>query len=194
MPCIDLPGAALYGKRQVMNCQQRNPGTIDTGFTLVELLIVMIIVGIIAMLVIPDLGSTLLASRLDASAREVVTALHGAQDLAISSGARYAVVFDLSANRAIVLQVVGVSPFAVTGDLVDHPVSRQPWTVSFTDSGVTLTGAQNSDGKPWVIFDETGAAETSLAIALGAGGRTRTIQLALGVGLVSIDPTPTPIS
>ena len=64
------------------------------GFTILELLMVLSIMGIIAGTAIPNIDNALKAYRADSAARQVLGHLQATRMLALSQNARYRVVFD----------------------------------------------------------------------------------------------------
>ena len=72
------------------------------GMTLVELIIIMVIVGIGATLLAPNIGAWLPTYRLKSATRDVVSAMRVAQLKAISTNTTYRISFDLGAGSFIV--------------------------------------------------------------------------------------------
>jgi len=75
---------------------------LPTGYTLVELLIVVLMLGIMVMAAAPGLNSGLNDARLSGAAEEVVTALEFAQMTAATSGSRTRVTIDAAMDTIIV--------------------------------------------------------------------------------------------
>ena len=73
-------------------CGQRS------GFTLVEMLIVVTIVGILASVIVPTLSSTSGAVSLEAMARSLAADIRGARQSAVQYNGNFAVTFDLANN------------------------------------------------------------------------------------------------
>ncbi len=78
----------------------------DGGFTLIELIVVMAVLGLAAALVIPQMGSVQVL-RVQAALQTVVSDLTFAQADAIAFQQRRAVVFDLENNRYRLVSVPG---------------------------------------------------------------------------------------
>ncbi len=123
------------------------------GFTLVEILVVIVILGIVSAMVIPQIGSRD-DLRCAASARVVMSDLIYAQNLAIS-GQRTIYVRFTSTGYGIYDTPTGTTPIL-------HPINRSAFTAIFGSGGTTgLTGSAISstsfDGATVVAFDELGA-------------------------------------
>jgi prepilin-type N-terminal cleavage/methylation domain-containing protein len=68
--------------------------SVSRGFTLIEALLVVAVVGILAVLTVPDLGRGTALLRAQLAAQEVARALHGARMIAVRQGKRVAVRFN----------------------------------------------------------------------------------------------------
>ena len=71
------------------------------GFTLIEILIVVLILGIVSMTALPGIQAGLTGSRLSGAAMEIVSALEFAQTTAMTSGGRTRVTIDASDNSIL---------------------------------------------------------------------------------------------
>ncbi|MDF1832885.1 MAG: GspH/FimT family pseudopilin [Porticoccaceae bacterium] len=67
-------------------CQRLSSPVRQTGFTLLELVVVLVLLGIIAVLVAPGLGGSLDNAKLKAAGRELLTALRVQRSEAIAQG------------------------------------------------------------------------------------------------------------
>ncbi len=76
----------------------RSPKCRSAGFTLVEMLIVVTIVGILASVIVPTLSSTSGAVTLEAMARCLAADIRGARQSAVQYNGNFAVTFDLANN------------------------------------------------------------------------------------------------
>ena len=102
------------------------------GFTLVEILAVVVILGIASAIVIPQMGSRD-DMKAAAAARVIVADLIYAQNLAISSGTPVYVRFDKAGNKYSML----TNPLSTKtnyGDPVTHPITQQNYVQVFGDT------------------------------------------------------------
>jgi prepilin-type N-terminal cleavage/methylation domain-containing protein len=143
------------------------------GFTLVELMIVLVIIGIAAAIVVP-MASSAGSLQIRAAANIVASDLEYAKSLSISRGQRYAVIFNATGAS---YQIEDLSkPVGDPGRIVDHPVKKGfKYLVSFKADGrlgqVQITSV-SFDGRPAVSFDSLGSPYSgteSSATALNSG-------------------------
>ncbi len=81
-----------------------------TGFTLVEMLIVVTIVGILASVIVPTLSSASGAVALEATARGLAADIRGARQSAVQYNASFAMTFNLTNNSYQTSPVSGSAP------------------------------------------------------------------------------------
>ena len=161
-----------------------SPPTNPVGFTLAELLVVIVILGIAAMVVIPTIHDNH-DFEVSSAARLLVADLMFAQTYAIAQKHDYQVVFDM-ANETYEIQ----NPD--DGSVITHPVNKTPYRVDFPASEhmneVTLTTAD---------FDATNLVRfNSLGIPYNGGGNQLAARgkVTLSAGKFNVDVTVEPIS
>jgi len=99
------------------------------GFTLVEILAVIVILGIASAIIIPQIG-TRDDMRARAAARNLVADLIYAQNLAISSGKVVYVRFDVANNKySLITDPLSTKP--KFGDPIEHPITQTDYVTQF---------------------------------------------------------------
>lgn len=142
------------------------------AFTLVELLIVVVLMGIAGALVIPQMG-TVGSLRVQGALRTVVSDITFAQADAIAFQERRAVVFDLDASSYSLVQVLSgeIDPAANTLYEPSRPGGR--FVADLADprfGGARITRA-DFNGGPILVFDDVGAPVADASSdAPGTGG------------------------
>ena len=162
---------------------QRRTGFLTGGFTLIEILVVVVILGIAAAIVVPAIGSR---SDLKATsaARMIMADLIYAQNRSISQQKKHYVRFDKAAQTYEVLEQV--SPSAV---LIKHPVNADNFVVKLGSGGakpirdVTIDTAA-FDGKTILVYD----AATNTDSPMNAG------KVTLACGTLKLTITIEPFS
>lgn len=182
------------------------------AFTLIELLIVVVLLGIAGMLVVPAMGSVGVL-RIQAAVRTLVSDLTFAQGDAIAQQQRRAVVFDVPNNRYTLVQVVGGQINTDTGALYNPGNNGNRFEISFDDpqfAGATMASANfgSSTAPSTLIFDDMGSpaaaatgdtAGTGGAVRITGQGQTFDIIVEPFTGRVSVrrinavPTTPTPV-
>ncbi len=164
-----------------------------SGFTAVEIVIVILIAGILAALALPGLNASLLDARLTAASSEVVVALEFAQHAAVTTGrpSRVTVTTVTASAPSVTVEQIGyaadfdnpaVTELAevdvenATYALVTHPLNPvENYDIDFADyggfDGVSLSSASFGVDN-FVVFDARGAPSSAGNITLAAGGRS----------------------
>ena len=160
-----------------------------TGFTLIEILIVVVVIGIAAMIAVPMMSSAA-SMQIRSAANMIAADLEYAKSTAISRGQNYSVVFDPDGNS---YQIQGPS------GVIDHPVKKGfQYIVNFqSDSRLSRVDIVDADFDPGssqtITFDYLGSPSngggislSSGVITLQAGGITKTVQVEPVTGYISI--------
>ena len=168
------------------------------GFTLVEILVVVVILGIVATIILPQIGNRD-DLRAASMARALMADLSYAQGQAVALQRPQYVRFDLVNNRYDVLD--RLTP---TEQIVTHPVNKNPFTVLLGSArndnlkDVVLDAA-SFDTQPVIMFDELGtprsynptthtsAAMVSGSVRLRSHAYTLTVSVEPYSGVLSVN-------
>lgn len=128
------------------------------GFSLAELLAVVVVIGLIAGIVSMSFVATLPRAELNSSVHDIAAAVKGAHSDSIARNAEFRIYYDLEANSFEIR-----SPFQLGGDLAQREQDRQvirrvmlPKSVSI--SRVTIDGIEYKEGRVFVAFSPLGSA------------------------------------
>ena len=122
------------------------------GFTLIEILVVVVILGLVSAIIVPQLGSRTDLNAIS-GARQLTADLLFAQSRAVATQKKHYIQFSAAGNSYQVLD--SISPIHV----ITQPVLQSPYQVFFNSgslAGVTL-GTVNFDTQAILAFDELGA-------------------------------------
>lgn len=148
-------------------CQHRRH-----GYTLVEILIVVTIMGIAGMVVLPALGQTDIL-RVQGAVRSIVADITFAQSDALAYQSQRAIVFDTAKNQYTIVEVTGSTIDVEADALYDPRGPDQRFVVDFDEprwGNVQLATPVFGDGAT-LIFDELGGPVTAPGSdEPGAGG------------------------
>jgi len=164
------------------------PGIRGSGFTMIELIMVVIIIGIAAAMVVPMMSSAG-SMQIRAAVNMVAADLEYAKSMAISRGQPYSVVFDKAAETYRIVDQAG--------SVIPHPVKKgSNYVVDFRNdnriSRVEIVDA-SFDATPKVTFDYLGSpyngASTPLnsgVVTLGSQGITKTVRVEPVTGFITV--------
>jgi len=142
------------------------------GYTLVEILIVVTIMGIAAAAVIPSIGQAGIF-RVRSAIRTLVSDITFAQSDAMAFQQGRAIMFIPDENRYLVVRVTGPVLDPDNDTMYDNSREGGLLGMDFDDErfgGASMTGA-SFDGEPLLIFDEMGAPVTEpMGTTPSAGG------------------------
>jgi len=131
---------------------------IEAGFTLVEMLAVIVIMGLIATMVTVNWHAMLPKAELNSAVRTLAAAIQSAHSEAISRNAVYRIEYDLDKHRYRIN-----TPFKQGGGMAARDEDRfsLPWTAlpqSVHFSHLQIDGVDYTNGMAFVRFDPLGAA------------------------------------
>jgi prepilin-type N-terminal cleavage/methylation domain-containing protein len=165
----------------------------NRAFTLVEILVVVLILGIAAAVIVPAMGSRddLKAA---AAARMIMADLIYAQNRAITTQQRHYVIFNTTTQQNF---RISLSP--TDGSSIQHPVTKDPFIMRVGQGGsaglTEINLAQVSfEGKTTLAFDELGVpyfydpgTNQTTATSTSAGSQIR-VQCGTHVLAILIEP------
>jgi len=167
-----------------VRCSQRN----QKGVTLMEMMIILVIIGVMAAMAVPQWLEAMPRLRAQSEAREVVSTLRTARSLSISRKELFGVSFSPSDNlyKTFINRETPGTPSWTPGDsLVDS-----------TCVGREVALASQTFPTSAVVFNPDGSASASGAIALVSGDSTVTftIDVLASTGRIRLTETPGPPS
>lgn len=160
------------------------------AFTLIEMLITVVILGIAGALVIPAMGETGIL-KVQAAVRTIVADITFAQSDAVAFQERRAVMFDVQTNSYRLIQVPGGTLEPDTNTLFDPTKPDGRFVVQFGKGG-QFGDAQilsaSFDNEPNLIYDALGGpvADPSGA-TVGTGGTVR-VQGSGSIFTITVEP------
>lgn len=157
----------------------RNPGG---GFTLVELIAVLVITGILAVIAVPSVAS-IAQSRAGAAHQALFRDLSYARERAAASGTPAWVAFNVPSSSYSILAESMQSPGRAGASIINDPSTGRPHTISLASAfrGVSLVSVAVGEGSE-LRFDHLGRPGNAAgdldapAIVTITGGRTVTIM------------------
>ena len=164
------------------------------GFTLFEIMFVVIILGIVATLGLPTLQSSLTDTRLSGAATEIITALEFGQTTAMSTGGLVRITLDASSDSILVekfkpdADLLGVEAELDESDVEGGSYSTMglptnkgtDYSITFSAedrfSGVDISSSTFGAGN-FVIFDGLGAPSGGGTVTLSMGSSSITLTV-----------------
>ena len=149
----------------------------NKGFTLVELMIVVAIMGLMLAVSIPAFGKFLQSWRLQGDASEIASSLRHARSLAVSKNINVIFIFDQSSGEYYKLQDKNGSGTADAGEIESVARDLSP--------GVTIDNY--TMGQQWITFGPKGNTPNGGDLILrNARDATRTIHIFSGTGNITV--------
>lgn len=152
----------------------------DIGFTLIEILLVVAIIGLVALVMIPTFTSHEDEQKLTMAATELVEGLRYARSEAIRTGSTFRVEIDHDGDGFMVADLSGP-----VGQTVYHPVSKKPYRVDFTDSIIYSGVDINGSGTVNIYFSAQGLADADRVITLTYGSFSTDIMVESSSGRIT---------
>lgn len=159
------------------------------GFSLIELLIVVMILGILGMAVVPQFQNFQTKNRLDGAAGEMATALQYARQLAARHQRPFGLMADVGTNRLEVFdqryrsdgaahtgEVPPVSAYGVVLNPLDKNWYLRDFNTLSEYAGVKIQTAPGSGAILFYPDGHSAATDSSFVIALGDRQKTVTVN------------------
>lgn len=151
-----------------------------SGFTLLEMMITLAVVGIILAMGVPMFQRSSQEIKLESAAEEIVIAIRYAQALAMKTGVQYKVVFEPIGEKITCKEI---------GNIALHPLDKRPYVIDFSIEGpfkgIDVISADFS-GTPDVTYNPTGEVVNKGSVKIGYLGMTRTITVTAPMGKVEV--------
>jgi len=171
------------------------------GFTFVEILIVLLVLGVIAAVGLPALNSSVEDTRLASAVDEIVTAYDYAQMTATASGSSTRVTFDSTRDLIVVQHYRSSADFGL-GALAEGAVETGAYVIMErpqrrgVDYSIDLDGesrfggvqivAADFGGAEAVTFDEFGTPSSGGSVTLALNDRQQVVSFALGFTKIEV--------
>ena len=157
-----------------------------TGFTWIELLVVLTVILILGALVAPQWGSVQKEVRLPAAAQKLAQDLRYARGLAVTTGTPHR----LHILSSTTYQVTRQDGTSVTDPLHGGPyqvdLSQEPYQGVQIQYPTPLSGNYVEFDALGVPRDASGPLNAPVSLALTGGGDTRTVQITPETGQISV--------
>lgn len=147
------------------------------GYTLLELLVVMVLLGLITAVSVPRFRSVFTADRLGYSARRLAGAIKGARLQAVRGYGDYFLHFDLENGRVWASRSTGTDDADSSTDASGATVFQLPDGVRILDVWTQEEGRQKG-GEAVIRFSRQGYAEQAVIHLVSSEGRLETIAVA----------------
>ncbi len=150
------------------------------AYTLVELIIVIVLLGIAAAMVAPSIGSTDVL-RVQSAVRSVVADITFAQSDALARQQARAIMFDVANNKYSIVEVHGSTLHPETDTILTRSLRK------VDRNGDSRLTSATFDGTSILVFDELGGTlQAAGSTAPGSGG-TITIEGSGGIFTLAVE-------
>ena len=150
-----------------------------SGFTLVELMTVLVIIVTFAAIAVPRYGASLARYRVDAAARRIAADLAYARAAARAGSAPRTVTFDAAGDRYALSSVVAAGRRAGPYDV---SLQEEPY------SAFILSADFGGDAS--VVFSGYGVPDSGGTVVVTSGAASKTVTLSNASGVVTITDGP----
>jgi type II secretion system protein H len=152
----------------------------ERGFTLMEMVIVAVVIGVISAMAVPSFLSYMPKLRVKSAARDIVSQMRLARSRSVAERKPYGVYFDLVNNRYVVFADTD-NPAGLTYTVADSLIKADTLRSDVSLMSCTYTNS-------CVIFNSTGAASTSgdLKVVTGDGSTLMSINALASTGRIRL--------
>jgi prepilin-type N-terminal cleavage/methylation domain-containing protein len=156
----------------------------EWGFTLIELIVVIVILLILSAVIAPKITNVITGTRINTAARKIASDIRYAQSLAISAQTTYGVIFNPNPTNTYSLYQ------NTSATIITNPFSGGLYTVQLNTGeydGITIWGSGSSEVKFDSLGSPTLGGGSSVIISNNGAAPTRAITVAANTGKVSIN-------
>ena len=143
------------------------------GFTLLELMIVMVIIAVLTSFVIPSLRTSLFSDQLKSSARKVIGLVSEASQEAVRNQAIHYLHFDLEQNQIVLRSEKSGSESEEEGKTLSLKLPDSVRVVDVT----SVNGGKRAQGETELRFSKQGYVDKTLIHLRSDDGRDMTVML-----------------
>jgi prepilin-type N-terminal cleavage/methylation domain-containing protein len=144
------------------------------GFSLIEILIVVVILGIAGMMAIPMIGSAS-SVQVDAAADTIASDLGYAKNMAITNQKDYWAVFDSDSYQ-----------LEDADGVIMHPVNKKDYVIEYSSLGSGITVTTNfTDDK--VKFEYMGSPDSGGTVTIQGSTVSKTVTVEPVTGYISVE-------
>ena len=164
--------------------KKRTERPVENGFSLLELLVVLVIISLMSAMIVPRIGGTIEKLNLKTAANKIAASLRYARSRAVSEKETYVVSFDFDANRMVVFTESSVINAQVEGADITPQIYELP-------EGAWLEVAESIRGEEEtklfeVFFYPSGNSSGGKITLSGEKNRTYTLQIDFITGTVKL--------
>ena len=193
-----------HGKNTLAGEEGISPSPSLRGFTLIELILVLVIIGFLTSLVAPAITSST-GLRLKTTVRRLAAGLRFARSQAVITGNTYQVIFDVENGKVAIEPIEKATPYARdeyeegTGDTDEEGAEEERRALQqrqekkiytmpedVTLAKVVLDGEEISEGQVWIEFYPNGSCSGGDVFVMDTKERTYRIALEFLTGIVTI--------